>query len=86
MLITETDASWCENHAHQDENGDWVCKKTNTNIVSRVILRSLRDGKFPLSGSGKVVEVTHLYCPGCNPDWKAPESGAPIDPSEILQI
>jgi hypothetical protein len=51
-----------------------------------MVPRSLHDGPFPLSGSGRVPEIGHLHCPGCDPNWKAPVAGSGITPAEIVTV
>ena len=78
------DHEWCKEHAKIEEGGFWRCKKTGAEIMAQEIGRTLHDGPFPLSGSGQVPLVLHLHCPACDPDWKSPSYGTPIDPEEII--
>jgi hypothetical protein len=84
MYVVLTDQLWCENHAVLKEDG-WECKTTGADIQVTVVGRSLHDGPFPLSGSGRVIQVGHLHCPKCNPGWKAPEYGTPIKPDAVAE-
>lgn len=78
------DHEWCEKHAFLDDEKGWLCKKTKVPIEAQEIGRTLHDGPFPLSGSGKVPLILHLHCPECNPKYKPPIYGTPIDPDEIV--
>lgn len=84
MYIVATDATWLREHARSEPDG-WVCKKTGADIMCTQVGRSLHDGPFPLSGSGKVLTVGHLHCPACQPDWKAPNYGESIKPELLIE-
>lgn len=84
MYILAADATWLIEHGRPNPDG-WVCKKAGTDIVCTEIGRSLHDGPFPFSGSGKVVKVGHLHCPTCQPDWKGPRYGEPIKPEQLTE-
>lgn len=85
MYVILADHRWCEEHANPTTDG-WKCKKTNSDIQVTEIRRSLHDGPFPLSGSGRVIPVGHLHCPGCDPSWKGPADGTPIKPEQIAIV
>ncbi|HEY0907900.1 MAG TPA: hypothetical protein VGE35_00965 [Candidatus Paceibacterota bacterium] len=83
MYILKSNAEWLPGHAEHKRDG-WVCKKTGADIEVETIGRSLHDGPFPGTGSGRVVQVGHLHCPGCDPNWKGPAYGTPVTPAELV--
>ena len=83
--VVLADYLWCEQHAELTDEG-WVCKKTRSEILYKIISRSLHNKSLPSSGGGEVVKVIHLYCLGCNPDWKGPEHGTSILPKQITEV
>ncbi len=85
MKVLISDHQWCEGHARFGDDG-WKCKTTGAEIVATTVGRSLHDGPFPLSGSGRVVDVLHLHCPACQPDWKKPNHGTPVKPEQIANV
>ncbi len=85
MLVLLSDHKWCEQHAVMGSDG-WECKKTGADINFTIIGRSLHDGPFPGSGSGRVVQVGHLHCTGCDPNWKGPSYGTPVKPEELAEV
>jgi hypothetical protein len=84
MTILAAHATWIKEHAVPGSDG-WTCKKTGADILCDQVGRSLHDGLFPLSGSGRVINVGHLHCPGCQPDWQAPRYGEPVKPEELME-
>jgi hypothetical protein len=46
-------------------NGDYICKICGTEILAIVVIFSIHDGPFPLSGSGKTIRQNFPYCPKC---------------------
>ena len=68
--------TWLEEHAKY-ENGAWVCKTTNVPITNSIIGRSM--------GCGEVVNVNHLHCTKCQPDFHV-QSGAPINEYLIEEV
>jgi len=85
MQIVRSDHAWCEAHATYTEEG-WRCKTTGQIIEVTFIGRSIHDGPFALSGGGRVEQIGHLHCPGCDPNWTGPNPGKPISPSEIIRM
>ncbi|KKW44546.1 hypothetical protein A3C94_00290 [Candidatus Kaiserbacteria bacterium RIFCSPHIGHO2_02_FULL_55_17] len=54
------------------KNGnDWKCVKCATTVLAARVAHTIRDGIFPLSGSGEVSYETVPYCPTCEkkPDF-----------------
>ena len=90
MLVVKQDQDWVEQHAYFDDLEEaWRCKATKQFIKSVVSRRSLHDSSFSglkSAGGGKTPNVTHLYCPGCNPDYKPPEHGTPIRIEELVEV
>jgi len=57
-------------------NGDYVCKTCGSDILQVVIVFSIHDGPFALSGSGKTTRQVLPYCPKC--EGKPEIHGMPI--------
>lgn len=83
--ITKADQKWLSDHGEQKESG-WVCKATGAPINFIGTGRSIHSDLIPGAGSGEVRHIMHLYCSGCNPDFKPPQYGAPIQEGELLEV
>lgn len=90
MYVPKADQDWVEGHARFDDvEGGWRCAVSNMFIRSTTTGRSLHDGQFSgvkSAGSGRVLNVVHLYCPACNPDFTAPEYGTPIREEDLVYV
>ena len=64
-------------HSHLNKEGVWICNKTGKPIDYVVVPRSARDG---------VESVVHLFCSGCNPDFKPPASFSPVCEGELITV
>lgn len=50
---------------YRDKEEDFVCTKCGSEILTRTVAHTVRDGLFAFSGSGKVQTETVPYCPKC---------------------
>lgn len=82
--IPETDAKWLKEHGEQGQGG-WVCKATGKSINQITTGRSIHVHGLG-GGFGEVRQVMHLYCTGCNPDFKPPEHGTPIQEGDLIEM
>lgn len=68
------------------QKGDEWVHKCGTTLLCQVVIHSIHDGPFPLSGSGQVYREEVPYCPACQDQ---PSSiGRPLrqDPVEAREI
>lgn len=85
MYLPKSDRDWIIKHAEQRKSdGLWVCKTTGETIDVTVVGRSIWHRPF-MGGSGEVRQVGHLSCPGCNPNFTAPDPGTPIYGEELIR-
>lgn len=82
--IPKRDADWLKEHGEYKEGG-WVCQKTGKDINQVTVGRSIHIGKM-MGGFGEVRNVIHLYCTGCNPDFKPPTHGTPIQEGDLVEV
>lgn len=54
-----------EESARTRDGKEWVHKPCGTILLGKTVHLSVRDGLFPLSGTGEVVRETVPYCPTC---------------------
>ena len=90
MLVVKQHQDWLEQHAVCDDLEEaWRCKVTKKFIQPVEMRRSIHDSSFTglkAAGSGEVRVVTHLYCPGCDPDYAPPKYGTPIRVEELIEV
>lgn len=65
-----------------DNTGDMTCFGCGSDILSATVTRSIWDGPFKMSGSGKVQKEEVPYCPKC--EEKPSYHGSPIQLKSIL--
>ena len=82
--IPKADATWLKEHGERGEGG-WVCKKTGEPINQITTGRSIHVHGLA-GGFGEVRDVMHLYCTSCSPDFRPPESGTPIQESDLVKM
>ena len=63
---------------YSENDGYYKCKTCSSDILSVVVIFSIHDGPFPMSGSGKTITQEFPYCPKCEtrPEFR----GSPIKP------
>ena len=82
--IPKIDAEWLKEHGKQGVGG-WVCKDTGKPINQITTGRSIHTHGL-CGGFGEVRPVMHLYCTGCNPDFRPPEDGTPIQEDDLVEM
>lgn len=82
--IPKLDAEWLKAHGEQGKGG-WVCRKTGEPINQMTVGRSIHIAGM-MGGFGEVRDVMHLYCTGCNPDFKPPAHGTPIQEDDLVRM
>lgn len=85
MWLIKSEKNWLIEHAEQDKEGFWRCKKTNQLVQSAEIGRSIWIDGFS-GGFGEVRTVTHLNCPGCHPNAVPPQYGEPIQENLLVEV
>jgi hypothetical protein len=85
MTFIKSEVVWLHQHARQDRDGAWWCKKTGKPIATALIGRSIHMAGFSLAGSGEVRGVTHLACSSCDPNKKPPRYGEAIVETELIE-
>ena len=80
MICTKINANWLKEHT-----SDGKCKKTGVKIKQWIRLHSVHEYSQKLAGSGRTIEVTHFFCPACQPDYIPPTMGSPIDEAELVE-
>jgi hypothetical protein len=61
----ESKARQKEKNYKLNDDGDYVCKICNSEILAINVIFPIHDGPFPLSGSGKTLRQVFPYCPTC---------------------
>jgi hypothetical protein len=78
LQALEAEAKKKEKGYYTNDAGDIACKKCHSDILQTVVIFSIHDGPFPLSGSGKTEQQVFPYCPTC--EEKPEIQGMPITP------
>ncbi len=83
MWVIKSQHTWMKAHATRGEDKTWRCNETGKELIIETTGRSIWAEGLP-GGYGEVRPVAHIYCPACEPNFKLPNYGKPIDESELI--